>query len=103
MCIAYRESRYDSQHINVINTDGSKDYGLFQINNRWWCTNSESPQPNQNLCNVSCDQVLNSMDETVKCIKTMYAKSHNTWQPWITYPFCKKMDMTQFTKGCNLN
>ncbi|XP_034235752.1 lysozyme C-like [Thrips palmi] len=102
MCIAFRESRYDSTHINTINTDGSKDYGLFQINNRWWCHNNESPAPNQNLCNVPCDRVLKNMDATVKCIKTMYAKSKNTWEPWITYPYCKKQDMTAFTKGCGV-
>ncbi|KAK3912700.1 Lysozyme C II [Frankliniella fusca] len=99
MCIAYRESRYDSLHINK-NIDGSQDYGLFQINNRYWCTNSESPQPNQDMCNVTCDKVLYSLDETIKCIKIMYAKSRNTWQPWITYPYCQKEDITQYTKGC---
>ncbi|KAE8745817.1 Salivary lysozyme-like [Frankliniella occidentalis] len=101
MCIAYRESRYDSLHINS-NNDGSKDYGLFQINNRYWCTNNESPEPNQNMCNVGCQTVLNDLSETVKCIKIMYAKSNNTWQPWITYPYCLEEDMTQFTKGCGV-
>ncbi|KAE8741338.1 hypothetical protein FOCC_FOCC013137 [Frankliniella occidentalis] len=62
----------------------------------------ESPQPNQNMCNVHCDRVLNDLDETVKCIKIMYAKSGNSWQPWITYPYCQKEDMTKFTKGCDL-
>ncbi|XP_034230753.1 lysozyme 1-like [Thrips palmi] len=102
MCIAYRESRYDSSHINTMNSDGSKDYGLFQINNRYWCHSSDSPAPNQNLCNVACDTVLNDMGATVTCIKTMYAKSRNTWQPRITYPYCARENLKGYTEGCGI-
>lgn len=87
-------------HINKFNNDGSHDYGLFQVNNRWWCSAKDSPAPNQNLCKVQCDTLLGNLDATAKCVKTMYEKSHNTWQPWATYPYCQKMNMNQFTNGC---
>jgi lysozyme C len=37
VCIAKGESSYDTAAINHHNTDNSKDYGIFQINNRYWC------------------------------------------------------------------
>lgn len=34
------------------NNDGSTDYGIFQINSRWWCNNDETPT--ENACNIKC-------------------------------------------------
>lgn len=37
ICIAAHESNYDTKAVNPTNVDGSKDFGIFQINNRYWC------------------------------------------------------------------
>ncbi|XP_078126894.1 lysozyme C-like [Sander vitreus] len=36
VCLSKWESSYNTAAINH-NTDGSTDYGIFQINSRWWC------------------------------------------------------------------
>lgn len=41
MCLVRHESGYKQTAINPNNSDGSTDWGLFQINDRYWCKNSE--------------------------------------------------------------
>lgn len=41
MCLVKHESNYEQTAINSDNHDGSTDWGLFQINDRFWCKNSE--------------------------------------------------------------
>ncbi|MGH0184579.1 UNVERIFIED_CONTAM: hypothetical protein FKN15_015342 [Acipenser sinensis] len=51
VCLAYYESRYNTAAVNH-NTDGSTDYGIFQINSRWWCSNGVTSS--SNACHISC-------------------------------------------------
>jgi len=37
ICLIYWESRYDTEAVGRLNSDGSLDHGLFQINDRYWC------------------------------------------------------------------
>ena len=37
VCIARWESHYNTSAIGTLNWDGSKDLGLFQISEKWWC------------------------------------------------------------------
>ncbi|XP_054922196.1 lysozyme-like isoform X2 [Dermacentor andersoni] len=48
VCLVNSESGMNTRAMNR-NRDGSVDYGLFQINNRYWC----SPGPH-NQCRVRC-------------------------------------------------
>lgn len=45
------ESSGNTAAVGGPNTDGSYDYGLFQINSRYWCTVG-SPG---NGCNIDCN------------------------------------------------
>lgn len=49
MCLVKHESNYDQKAINPHNTDGSTDWGLFQVNDRYWCKNSELKVETSNL------------------------------------------------------
>lgn len=51
VCLSKWESEYNTNAINH-NTDGSTDYGIFQINSRWWCNNDVTPTSNG--CNIKC-------------------------------------------------
>jgi lysozyme C len=39
VCIAQNESKLYVGAVSDTNSDGSKDYGIFQLNNMWWPSN----------------------------------------------------------------
>lgn len=51
VCLTKWESGFSTTAINH-NTDGSTDYGIFQINSRWWCNNGQTRSANG--CNIRC-------------------------------------------------
>uniref|UniRef100_A0A8C5KEE8 Lactalbumin, alpha n=1 Tax=Jaculus jaculus TaxID=51337 RepID=A0A8C5KEE8_JACJA len=51
-CIIFHTSGYDTEAI--IKNNGSTEYGLFQISNKFWCGSSQIPQ-SKNICGISCD------------------------------------------------
>lgn len=63
VCLAKHESNYITGAINN-NSDGSTDYGIFQINNRWWCSNGSFHSANG--CKISCNGKNHSIDLSFK-------------------------------------
>ena len=53
--MAYHESRFDSSAIGRTNPDGSKDLGIFQISEKWWC---KWDRVSIVSCDVKCEKVL---------------------------------------------
>ncbi|XP_038293756.1 lysozyme C, milk isozyme-like isoform X1 [Canis lupus familiaris] len=52
VCMAEYESNFNTQAFNGRNSNGSSDYGIFQLNSKWWCkSNSHS---SANACNIMC-------------------------------------------------
>ncbi|KAG8505023.1 Lysozyme-like protein 6 [Galemys pyrenaicus] len=51
LCLAYVESNFNLTKVNE-NTDGSFDYGIFQINSHYWCNDYRSHT--ENICQVDC-------------------------------------------------
>lgn len=89
VCIAQRESSLDTAAIGRLNTDGSADHGLFQINDRYWC----SPPGTGKGCGITCDRLrTDDIGESVKCLKTVYEETQrlkgNGFEAWMTYKFC---------------
>ena len=52
ICLIKSESSMDTRAMNPTNSDGSRDYGLFQINDRYWCQTSGTPS--SNICGFDC-------------------------------------------------
>lgn len=52
VCLIEAESSRRTDAIHGPNEDGSYDYGLFQINSRYWCNTGATPG---NVCNLRCD------------------------------------------------
>lgn len=52
VCVAEHESNFNTGAFNEKNADGSSDYGLFQLNNKWWC--KDNKYPSANACNKMC-------------------------------------------------
>lgn len=90
VCIAQHESTLNTAAISRPNRDGSTDHGLFQINDRWWC----SPPGRGKGCGVACARLrTDNIGESVKCVKKVYAETQrlkgNGFAAWTTYKFCK--------------
>lgn len=50
MCLVNSESSFNSSAIGGPNTNGSSDWGLFQVNDNFWCTLEGVGKD----CNVNC-------------------------------------------------
>ncbi|XP_039954297.1 lysozyme P-like [Bactrocera tryoni] len=83
VCIAQYESNYNTAELGPPNPDGSRDWGIFHINDRYWCDPGDG-RPSANTCQVSC-QSLNTDDiaAAVTCarqiIRTQGFAAWNTW------------------------
>lgn len=53
MCVAKWESDYNTKTTNYNPGSRSTDYGIFQINSRYWCNDGKTPHA-KNACHVSC-------------------------------------------------
>ncbi|XP_071051658.1 uncharacterized protein [Onthophagus taurus] len=94
VCIAYKESSYNT----AAKSQDGHDFGLFQIDNTYWCS------PPGTGCGVSCDQLLNDdISDDVKCVKTIYdvtqQETGNGFSAWATYPMCQD-NVNSYTDGC---
>jgi len=74
MCIAYHESKMKPKAINKYNSNGTKDYGFFQINEIWI-----------KQCNTSITKLLDIRHNT-DCAIHVYNKQGLT--AWATYRKC---------------
>uniref|UniRef100_F7BW92 lysozyme n=2 Tax=Ornithorhynchus anatinus TaxID=9258 RepID=F7BW92_ORNAN len=95
VCTAYYESSYNTQAINH-NRDGSTDYGIYQINSRYWCQDGKTPG-SKNICKIACSKLLdNNITDDLKCAKIIAteAKGLTPWVAWKNH--CRNRDLSQF-------
>lgn len=84
-CIAEHESSYRTNVVGPANSDGSHDYGLFQINDRYWC---QPPSGySSNGCGLNCGDLLtDQINNSVNCARKVLAEQG--WGAWSTWRFC---------------
>ncbi|KAM3844091.1 lysozyme C, milk isozyme-like [Vipera latastei] len=101
ICMAYYESRYNSQAVGPRNLDGSRHYGIFQINSRWWCINYQGRTANG--CNKPCRAFTNDdIADDIVCAKRIVRDPQrmDAWVAWKKY--CKGKNLSKWTSGCRL-
>ncbi|XP_007529711.1 lysozyme-like protein 6 [Erinaceus europaeus] len=100
LCLAALESNFNISKVNE-NTDGSFDYGIFQINSHYWCNDYKSHS--ENICRVDCRDLL-SLDllPTINCIKKIVsgAGGMKNWVNWRLH--CSGRPLSYWTTGCHL-
>ncbi|XP_068825901.1 lysozyme C, tracheal isozyme isoform X2 [Capricornis sumatraensis] len=101
MCLAYGESHYNTQAINYNPGSKSTDYGIFQINSKWWCNDGKTPKA-VNGCGVSCSALLkDDITQAVACAKKIVSQQGITaWVAWKNN--CQNRDLTSYVKGCRV-
>uniref|UniRef100_A0A8C4K6K2 lysozyme n=1 Tax=Dromaius novaehollandiae TaxID=8790 RepID=A0A8C4K6K2_DRONO len=101
VCAAKYESNFNTAAINR-NRDGSSDYGILQINSRWWCNDGRTSGA-KNLCKISCSALLSSdITASVNCAKRVVSDKNgmNAWVAWRNH--CKGRDVSQWIRGCRV-
>ena len=76
VCISKYESSYNCDATNK-NTDGSTDYGLFQINSYYWC--SGDPNSKYNECGASCSSLFDCQKNSNCAYKVYREQGYNAW------------------------
>ncbi|BFF98378.1 lysozyme B-like [Drosophila madeirensis] len=85
-CIAQHESSFRTGVVGPANSNGSNDYGIFQINNYYWCA-PPSGRFSYNECGLSCNALLtDDITKSVRCAQKVL--SQQGWTAWSTWKFC---------------
>ncbi|XP_020801523.1 lysozyme B-like [Drosophila serrata] len=85
-CIAEHESSYRTHVVGPTNYNGSNDYGIFQINDYYWCS-PPSGRFSYNECGLSCNALLtDDITHSVRCAQKVL--SQQGWSAWSTWHFC---------------
>ncbi|XP_029300978.1 lysozyme C-like [Cottoperca gobio] len=101
VCLSKWESDYSTAATNH-NTDGSTDYGIFQINSRWWCDDGRTPHT-ANACNIRCSELLtNDVSVAINCAKRVVRDPNGigAWVAWRRH--CENRDLSSYVSGCGL-
>jgi lipocalin len=76
VCISKYESSFNCDAKNI-NTDGSTDYGLMQINSYYWC--SGDPLSKYNECKITCSSLFDCQNNA-NCAYTVWRQQgYNAW------------------------
>ncbi|KAM8973276.1 lysozyme C-like [Pelodytes ibericus] len=101
VCTANYESSFNTRATNR-NSDNSTDYGILQINSRWWCDDGKTPGAH-NACRISCYELLNDdITASITCAKRVVSDPNGmgAWVAWRNH--CKGKDLSGWTKGCGV-
>merc|ERR1711972_182584 len=104
ICLTYYESSWKTSSKGGPNYDGSYDYGLFQINDYYWCyASSPSSAQKYNDCSIDCSKLIDdSISDDEKCANTIYKRhGFDAWYGWINN--CKGKDNSDWVSDCTLN
>ncbi|GAB0094128.1 lysozyme [Sergentomyia squamirostris] len=80
ICLVESESNFDTRATNPSNSDRSKDWGLFQINDRYWCKGSYPG--GKNICKIDCEKILSSgLGYQIDCVRKIY--QYHKFEAWV--------------------
>lgn len=81
VCIAQYESSFNTKAVGRPNSNGSRDWGLFQINDIYWC---QSKGRSYNMCKMSCNDLLtDSIAKSVQCARLIKKQQGlSAWVAW---------------------
>ncbi|XP_031433021.1 lysozyme C II-like [Clupea harengus] len=101
VCLSKWESSYNTEAINH-NTDGSTDYGIFQINSKWWCNDGATPGA-KNACNINCSALqTDNIQTAITCAKRV-VRDPNGIRAWVAWrKHCQNQDLRPYLAGCRL-
>ncbi|XP_015678698.1 lysozyme C, milk isozyme-like [Protobothrops mucrosquamatus] len=101
ICLAFHASKYNTHVVDGPNKDSGSNYGIFQINSRYWCKSKQGRTNNR--CYKPCSAFLDDdITDDIACAKKI-VRGHNrmsAWWPWKNN--CKGTNVSKWSKGCTL-
>ncbi|KAL4713604.1 hypothetical protein ACJJTC_016687 [Scirpophaga incertulas] len=81
VCLVENESSRNTAAKSRKNKDGSYDFGLFQINSRYWCSLTNTPGKG---CKIVCNDMLkDDITKASACAKAVYKElGFSAWNAW---------------------
>ncbi|XP_039176373.1 lysozyme C, milk isozyme-like [Crotalus tigris] len=101
ICLAFHASKYNTHLVIGPNKDRGSNYGIFQINSRYWCKSNQGPT--NNLCHKPCSAFLtDNITADIACAKRIVRDPlrMNAWVGWKKH--CKGTNLSKWTSGCRL-
>ncbi|XP_051026816.1 lysozyme C-1 [Acomys russatus] len=102
VCLAQHESGYNTRATNYNPGDQSTDYGIFQINSRYWCDDGKTPR-SVNGCGIPCSALLqDDITQAIQCAKRVVRDPQGirAWVAWRNH--CQNRDLSQYVQGCGV-
>uniref|UniRef100_A0A8D2JGA5 Glycosyl hydrolases family 22 (GH22) domain-containing protein n=1 Tax=Varanus komodoensis TaxID=61221 RepID=A0A8D2JGA5_VARKO len=89
ICLAYFASNFNTATVTQ-DSDGSSEYGIFQINSRSWCADHRNTM-SENLCTMLCSDLLTpNIEDDITCAKRIVKdpQGMGSWYaklaPWLS-------------------
>ncbi|GAB6026267.1 hypothetical protein CHUAL_012473 [Chamberlinius hualienensis] len=100
VCLIESESGRNTAAKSPTNSNGSRDYGLFQINSLYWCSGGKGSHYNE--CHVSCKNLTDSdISDDVKCAQLIYSRQgFKAWYGW--QHRCQNHKVSSYISGCKI-
>ncbi|XP_019560056.3 lysozyme [Aedes albopictus] len=100
VCLIQNESAMDTSAKHN-NSNGSTDWGLFQINDRYWCDPQNKNKKTSNECKVKCSEFLKAdIGKASTCAKKIHKRhGFSAWYGWTNR--CKGKALPDLSK-CKL-
>ncbi|XP_018010960.1 uncharacterized protein LOC108668285 isoform X1 [Hyalella azteca] len=104
VCIAEHESTFNTEAVNKFNWDGSRDYGLFQLSDKFWCDDHTG----KNVCKTPCSAFLDDdLTDDLACVRRII-KDTEAWKgkgtgltAWVAYVNrCQGQDLKTNVAEC---
>uniref|UniRef100_UPI0020212D25 lysozyme C-2-like n=1 Tax=Myodes glareolus TaxID=447135 RepID=UPI0020212D25 len=102
VCLAQHESSFNTRATNFNSKRRGTDYGIFQINSRYWCNDGRTPRA-VNGCRISCNVLLqDDITEAIKCAKRVVRDPQGirAWRAWEDR--CENRDLRQYLRNCGV-
>uniref|UniRef100_A0A3P9PDF8 lysozyme n=1 Tax=Poecilia reticulata TaxID=8081 RepID=A0A3P9PDF8_POERE len=82
VCLTQHESGFNTRATNR-NRDGSTDYGIFQINSRWWCRDGGVSRSNG--CGINCKLLTDDVTTAITCAKRVVRGPNGIRAWWVMW------------------
>ncbi|KAB0378159.1 hypothetical protein FD755_009737 [Muntiacus reevesi] len=105
MCLARWESNYNTRATNYNRGNKSTDYGIFQINSRWWCNDGKTPKA-VNACRIPCSAMCFNIKEIVTkftALQFRIVRDPHGIKAWVAWrKHCQNRDLRSYVQGCGV-
>ncbi|XP_076775303.1 lysozyme C-2-like [Arvicanthis niloticus] len=102
VCLAQHESNYNTRATNYNPGGKSTDYGIFQINSRYWCNDGKTPRA-VNACGIPCSALLqDDITQAIQCVKRVVRDPQGVraWVAWKVH--CQNQDLSKYIRDCGV-